>query len=96
MANRQQIIALVGEAYTPFNRKNLSNAELKFIIDLYENQLITQLKTGDFVHTSMGLFFTFTSKPKDVRLPRTGEIFTIPPKNRIRFRVNKSIEENVN
>lgn len=96
MAHRQEIIKLLGEAYEPFNRKKLSNAELKFIIDLYENQLLTLLRVGDLVHTSMGVFFAFTSKPKNVRLPRTGEIFTTPAKNRIRFRCNKIVEENVN
>ena len=80
------------------NNPNLSNTELDKVINIFCNSIKVALKKKKKVELrGFGTFFSKKIKEKhSARNPRTGELIYVPEKNKIRFKVSKNLNKNIN
>ena len=80
------------------NNPRLSSAEVDKVINIFCNNIKVALKKKNKVELrGFGTFFSKKIKEKhSARNPRTGELIYVPEKNKIRFKVSKNLNKNIN
>ena len=80
------------------NNPRLSISEVEKVINIFCNSIKVALKKKNKVELrGFGTFFSKRIGEKhSARNPRTGELIYVPEKNKIRFKVSKNLNKNIN